>query len=80
VYGPDQTPGPALLLADQSKQNEIGRLQNRIRQLEAERDKVRREAASDFAEWSSDPLRVDEMDQGIHAAQVAYYPFEVFHP
>lgn len=80
VYGPDQTPGPSLLLSDAESQAQLAFLQQEIQQTEhAFAQQVEDEPA--FQEWlARHPLSISRLQQGIEAAQVAHYPFDRITP
>lgn len=77
VYGPDQTPGPALLLTEK-KQEELARfLEKEIAGLETE--KAARAGAPDaaFSEWlSQNKVTRETVGKQIHKSLVAHYPFD----
>ncbi len=77
VYGPDQTPGPALLLTSEEEQKQIKYLQNKITEQEAKIQDVN--TTTDFNNWlSSDKLSTQLVKQLLTKDLVAYYPFDVF--
>ncbi|MBX2821371.1 MAG: DUF1553 domain-containing protein [Rhodothermaceae bacterium] len=78
VYGPDQTPGPALLLATEEEEREIDRLKVEIQQSEDKLANRRSEAKGDYVSWVAAPLQIEDVREAIEAARVAYYPFDVF--
>ena len=78
VYGPDQTPGPALLLATKAEEQEIDRLKAEIQQIEDKRAARRTEAMSSYEAWATESLQAKELEEGIEAARVAHYPFDIF--
>lgn len=77
VYGPDQTPGPALLLSDEKTDAQISELRQFIHQqeksLEEDRDQRR------FAQWKQSKPNVSrELAQNLQQGLQAYYPLDDF--
>ena len=78
VYGPDQTPGPALLLTSDAEEVELERLKKAIEQLERDLENRKLNANSDYQKWVSAPLQPELVNKGIQGARVAFYPFDRF--
>ena len=78
VYGPDQTPGPSLLLSSVEQQEQIAFLQKTIAEQEtnAERAKIDDKG---FEKWMAvKSLTHRELNNEISEDLVAYYPFDQF--
>jgi len=78
VYGPDQTPGPALLLTSEEEQEKIDFLRKTIAEQEA---KIAEENVKmkGFEQWfSTSHLTSVDLENRIAKDLVAYYPFDDF--
>lgn len=79
VYGPDQTPGPALLLTSKAEQEQIDFLRKTIEDQE-QKIAQSEETSSGFDSWNLDAfLSSNELKRGIEKDLVAYYPFDDFY-
>jgi len=78
VYGPDQTPGPALLLATKEEEQEVDRLKAEIQQIEDKLAQRQIAAKRDYEVWTASPLQTLELHEAIETARVAEYPFDSF--
>lgn len=78
VYGPDQTPGPALLLSSEEEQEQIAFLKNVINEQE-QKIEAREKDNSPFENWMSDhKITTTEFRGKIKKSLVAHYPFDSF--
>ncbi len=78
VYGPDQTPGPALLLTDDENEALIRFLEEEITGLESKLSSHTAASVSAFPEWfSRNPVSADVLGRQLRKSLVAYYPFDV---
>lgn len=78
VYGPDQTPGPALLLSDAEVQAQLETVQQQIQEQEAAlRGKQTDEAR--FESWlKTDVPQPQTLERSLNASLVAHYPLDEF--
>jgi len=78
VYGPDQTPGPALLLTSEEQQEQLDFLHKTIAEQEAkvETAKINDEGFEQWLEKIS--FSSNELNNRISEDLVAYYPFDHF--
>ena len=76
VYGPDQTPGPALLLTSEEEDEELDRLEKAVNELEEKMLTHRLDTKPVFLEWLSSPLEPEQIEHGIQDARIAFYPFD----
>jgi hypothetical protein len=77
VYGPDQTPGPALLLSDEKTDQQIAELEQYIREQETAIEKADNEPA--FQQWLSSQSNLEqEMKSSLVNSLQAYYPLDNF--
>ncbi len=78
VYGPGQTPGPALLLATEEEQHRLDSLKQYIRQLEDAVDQDVKDSTG-YEPWKKQlQLTPRVIEQKIQSSLVAHYPFDVF--
>lgn len=70
VYGPDITPGPALLLADEDAQKQMEFLQEKIRQGEKSLAKALSSTEVKLK------VKAAEMEKALVSKEQAYYPFD----
>lgn len=75
VYGPDITPGPALLLTDEEAERKLTFLQKKIAEGEAARRKIQKELRSRTKE-SIPNISKQKIKNRLAQKQVAYYPFD----
>lgn len=71
VYGPDITPGPALLLADEEARKQIGFLKTKIREGEEALEKL-----SSAKGHEEKKITATDLQKSLAAKQQAYYPFD----
>jgi len=78
VYGPDQTPGPSLLLSSKQEQEQITLLKNMIKAQE----QIIKEIKTDdtlFEKWISEhPITVKELKENLKKSLTAHYAFDTF--
>ncbi|MDP4680190.1 MAG: DUF1549 domain-containing protein, partial [Cyclobacteriaceae bacterium] len=80
VYGPDQTPGPALLLSSKEEQEQIAFLKNVIKEQE-QKVEARKTNSSNFENWVTvHNVTSDELMDKIKKSLVAHYAFDSFIP
>ncbi|MEM6801123.1 MAG: DUF1553 domain-containing protein [Bacteroidota bacterium] len=72
VYGPDITPGPALLLTDKEVEDRIAFLENKIKREEEGLEKLHTSLSSKI-ELN---LSSKDIEQTLWESQQAYYPFD----
>jgi hypothetical protein len=78
VYGPDQTPGPALLLSTEEEQEQLAFLKNVIKEQE-QKVEAREKDNGVFENWVSDhKITAEELRGKIKKSLVAHYPFNSF--
>ena len=79
VYGPDQVPGPSLLLSSEKEDVEIGRIKAMIEDLE---DTYKDEIVPDnaFNSWLSKLNGTSIIEKEIEKSITAYYPFDQIRP
>ena len=76
VYGPGQTPGPALLLTNEIEQKQLDSLQQYIGQIEEDLS-VHLNQEQRFKDWKSrTPLNASLIENQIKKANVAHYAFD----
>jgi len=79
VYGPDQTPGPSLLLTDEEQQKILEYTVSKIDNQEHQLTKITSEADKKYHQWLTEK---DKIINSLHANQkkglVGYFPFEQF--
>lgn len=77
VYGPDQTPGPALLLSTEEQQEQIEFLNKKIADREKKLDEIKMDAS---LMTSNNANQIDRITlaQGIKKSLRAHYPFDHF--
>ena len=79
VYGPDQTPGPALLLATKAEEEEIDRLKAEIQRIEDKRGcSFEKKLRHLLKRGQPNRFRLENFRKAIETARVAYYPFDIF--
>jgi len=77
VYGPDQTPGPALLLSEEKTDQQIADLTTFIQKQEAKIEQSKSD--EDFEHWlASTPNLKKELESSLLRALTAYYPLDHF--
>ena len=76
VYGPDQTPGPALLLTTPEEDQEVSRLKRDVEQLEKELETVRRAAKASNDAWLEHLPSISAIQKRMAASLEAHYPFD----
>lgn len=80
VYGPDQTPGPALLLSSEEQGAQRNSLLAYIKRLE-NTSKSESQKASGFEKWKNkNNLTAEMLDKRINRATVAHYSLDNFIP
>ena len=79
VYGPDQTPGPALLLSDEKTDQQIAELEQYIREQEGALEEANDEQA--FQQWLGSQSDLEqELKRSLVKGLQAYYPLDDFQP
>ncbi|PWJ57142.1 cytochrome c [Dyadobacter jejuensis] len=77
VYGPDQTPGPALLLTDQESETLLTTIRTKIKKEENGIKTHKTQATSAFNTWlASTTVDAKVLNAGMEKSLVAYYPFD----
>ncbi len=77
VYGPDQTPGPSLLLTDEKADAQISKLKQFIHQQEKDLKEDREQER--YAQWKKTKLELrKELEQNMQQGLQAYYPLDNF--
>lgn len=76
VYGPDQTPGPALLLTSDAQELRIDSLKTEIEKLEQQLQAEQSQQTSSFDEWIDTGITSSQLAQSLANYQTAYYPFD----
>ena len=76
VYGPDQTPGPALLLTSTEDDQRLDSLKQALNKLSKDLDLTQERAEPAFKDWLEGPRRIEEIQRHIEAAEVAHYAFD----
>ena len=77
VYGPDQTPGPALLLTSKENEEMLRFFDRKITGLSNQLASTRDNSEEDFRNWlNTGTLSEKLLDKKIREGMVAYYPFE----
>ena len=71
VYGPDITPGPALLLTDEDAESQISYLKDKIRQGEESLEK-----ALSSTTIENNEIKAPELNRSLASKLQAYYPFD----
>ncbi len=78
VYGPDQTPGPALLLTNEQEDKKLDSLKQYIGQLEIKKTEHKK-TASGFGKWIKETKpSIDELTKKVEKAEIAHYSFDNF--
>ncbi|MFY0654878.1 MAG: DUF1553 domain-containing protein [Cyclobacteriaceae bacterium] len=78
VYGPDQTPGPALLLSSEEEQEQIKFLRNLITEREAKDEQVVSDKEK-YQRWAANhKITSSVIQKSLKESLVAYYPFDKF--
>jgi hypothetical protein len=78
VYGPDQTPGPALLLSTEEEQEQLAFLKDVIKKQE-QKVAAREKDNVAFENWMSEhEVTTTEISGSIKKSLVAHYPFDSF--
>lgn len=76
VYGPDQTPGPALLLSSKAQEEQRKELLKYIEQIEIEKESNSLKL-NDFDRWKLAPkLTLSSLAKNLNKALVAHYSFD----
>ncbi|MFK7846454.1 MAG: DUF1553 domain-containing protein [Rhodothermales bacterium] len=76
VYGPDQTPGPALLLKTPLQASRIDSLENIIRRLEQQLPGINTEAEHAFTSTATQSVTLQAIGRQVNKGLVAHYPFD----
>jgi len=77
VYGPDQTPGPALMLSDDEVEAKLEFVKKEINQRERELDKLASEIGKKL---NKRQLPLPDISQELKSYERAYYPFDQVSP
>ena len=77
VYGPDQTPGPALLLTDEEVDQQIEFILNQVETEENRWNDLTAQKEKDFAHWlEKTPLTIEQLNRNLQDQLVAHYPLD----
>ncbi|WP_025762418.1 DUF1553 domain-containing protein [Dyadobacter tibetensis] len=77
VYGPDQTPGPALLLTTEEQENLLRNLDAKLGKLQQKKTLIKSGESENLRKWiRHNGSDVDMLKAGIRKNLVAYYPFD----
>ncbi|WP_353718371.1 DUF1553 domain-containing protein [Dyadobacter sp. 676] len=77
VYGPDQTPGPALLLTNKENEELLRFFDRQITGLRNRLEKTRADSQADFRNWlGTGKLTAGMVGRQAASGMVAYYPFD----
>lgn len=76
VYGPDQTPGPALLLSDEKEQELIQFLQDSIQEKESEMERLKLTETENLKINLNTTINSQSILTKLNKDLVAYYPFD----
>ena len=75
IYGPEQVPGPSLLLSSELEDEQIAEITQMIDEMEKGAEQHQLESKA-FEAWLSDVDEDLEIQKGVEQAMVAYYPFD----
>jgi len=77
VYGPDQTPGPSLLLSSEEEENIIQFVSQKIDNLDTKLDQRKTSPGKSYESWNANnPLTESSLRRQIDQDLVAHYPFD----
>jgi len=77
VYGPDQTPGPALLLTKDKEEERIRQLEKEISDYENQLAAIEKGAENALSPWLEQKhLTAQSLDKSVRQALVAHYPLD----
>ncbi|MCF0074096.1 DUF1553 domain-containing protein [Dyadobacter sp. CY261] len=77
VYGPDQTPGPALLLTSNENEALLKFFDRKITGLNNQLSNAKTESETDFKKWLNTGILTEKLvEKQISKGMVAYYPFD----
>ena len=77
VYGPDQTPGPSLLLSSEEQENIIQFISQKIENLEAKLEQQKPSSDEQYQNWKAHTnLSESSLKRQINQDLVAHYPFD----
>lgn len=77
VYGPDQTPGPSLLLTDEKMDGKIAYLEGLLAEQEAKLENEKKKLPAHFKENEKKKLiQPEEIQQHLDKLEVAHYSFD----
>lgn len=77
VYGPDQTPGPALLLTTPEIEKQLAFINKAIKEREQKLELEKKSAAADFENWMKEtPLSSSLIKNKLDELKTADYPFD----
>ncbi|MEM9829007.1 MAG: DUF1553 domain-containing protein [Bacteroidota bacterium] len=81
VYGPDQTPGPSLLLSSEEQENIIQFVSQKIENLEKKLEQHKKSPSDQYKNWkASTELTGPRLKQQLNQNLVAHYPFDQIQP
>ena len=79
VYGPDQTPGPALLLSTQEQDEILAFIEKKISKKEQELMVVQDAERTAYQQWASTSSNaINSLQTNRSRGLIAYYPFDQF--
>lgn len=80
VYGPDQTPGPSLLLSNEKEDEIIEFLKKEIKEKEAQFAAIPNLENEDFQTWAANPEQLfHALEAGQSFGLIAHYSFDTIH-
>ena len=75
-YGPDQTPGPALMLPEEDTEKKIAYIQEKLGEKEKGIATYTSKAKAGFANHFNEEKALAEIDRNISKDLIAHYPFD----
>lgn len=80
IYGPDQTPGPSLLLTDKAQREVIAFLERDIDVATKKLKMIMKTGAANFDTWSHQDTSalMEDIKQSVASSLVAHYNFDTF--
>ncbi len=79
VYGPDQTPGPSLLLTNDEQEKVLDYINTNIEKTEGKLLTVEKSSSNDIQLWKKNTEQViKSIKENLKNGLIAYYPFDKF--